>query len=114
VLSNEELAQVKALDDGHLRAVTLPALFPAGGGGEGLRAALETLCAAASKAVADGATILVLSDRDVDAARVPIPSLLATAAVHHHLIREGTRMRAGIIVETGEPREVQHFCLLLG
>jgi len=114
VLSNEELAQLKELDDGHLRAVTLPTVFPAGSGGEGLRVALDELCAAASKAVADGASILILSDRGVDATRVPIPSLLATAAVHHHLIREGTRMRCGIIVESGEPREVQHFCLLLG
>jgi glutamate synthase (NADPH) large chain len=113
-LSNEQLAQVKELDDGHLRAITLPMLFPAGGGGEGLRAALDDLCASVSKAVADGRTIIVLSDRGVDAHHVPIPSLLATAAVHHHLIREGTRMRVGILVESGEPREIQHFCLLLG
>src|SRR3989475_6315823 len=114
VLSNDELAQVKALDDGHLRAVTLPMLFPADGGGAGLRSALDTLCARASEAVATGYTILVLSDRGVDEDNVPIPSLLATAAVHHHLIREGVRMRVGILVESGEPREVQHFCLLLG
>src|SRR3989475_4734714 len=114
VLSNDELAQVKALDDGHLRAVTLPMLFPADGGGAGLRSARDTLCARASEAVAAGYTILVLSDRGVDEDNVPIPSLLATAAVHHHLIREGTRMQVGILVESGEPREVQHFCLLLG
>src|SRR5438874_1253039 len=113
-LSNEQLAQVKALDDGHLRATTLPILFAKRSGGPGLRAALDDLCARASKAVADGDTILVLSDRGVDDAHVPIPSLLATAAVHHHLIREGTRMRCGIVVESGEPREIQHFCLLLG
>src|SRR5438309_3929648 len=113
-LSNEQLAQIKALDDGHLRATTLPILFAKRSGGPGLRAALDDLCARASKAVADGHTILVLSDRGVDDAHVPIPSLLATAAVHHHLIREGTRMRCGIVVESGEPREIQHFCLLLG
>src|SRR5438094_550150 len=113
-LSNEQLAQIKALDDGHLRATTLPILFAKRSGGSGLRAALDDLCARASKAVADGHTILVLSDRGVDDAHVPIPSLLATAAVHHHLIREGTRMRAGIVVESGEPREIMHFCLLLG
>src|SRR5213080_3014734 len=113
-LSNEQLAQVKGLDDGHLRATTLPILFAKRSGGPGLRAALDDLCARASKAVADGDTILVLSDRGVDDAHVPIPSLLATAAVHHHLIREGTRMRCGIVVESGEPREIQHFCLLLG
>src|SRR3989475_736218 len=114
ILSNEDLAQVKALDDGHLRATTLPIVFAAGRGGDGLRAALDALCSRASKAVANGYTILVLSDRGVDATHVPIPSLLATAAVHHHLIREGTRMRVGIVVESGEPREIMHFCLLLG
>jgi hypothetical protein len=79
----------------------------------GLEAALDELCERASDAVAQGYTILVLSDRGVSERKVPIPSLLATAAVHHHLIREGTRMRVGIVVESGEPREVQHFCLLL-
>src|SRR5262245_4352017 len=113
-LTNEELAQVKALDSGTLRALTLPIVFPAGSGGAGLRAALERLCESAADAVARGYTLLVLSDRAVDAARVPMPSLLATAAVHHHLIREGSRARCGIVVESGEPREVQHFCLLLG
>jgi glutamate synthase domain-containing protein 2/glutamate synthase domain-containing protein 1/glutamate synthase domain-containing protein 3 len=113
-LSNEELAQVKALDQPGLHATTLPTLFPAGSGGAGLRAALDVLCRRAAAAVAEGYTILVLSDRGVDAQHVPIPSLLATAAVHHHLIREGTRMQAGLVVESGEPREVQHYCLLLG
>src|SRR5262249_28270215 len=113
-LTNEELAQVKALDSGTLRALTLPIVFPAGRGGAGLRAALEQLCESAADAVARGYTVLVLSDRAVDAAHVPMPSLLATAAVHHHLIREGSRTRCGIVVESGEPREVQHFCLLLG
>jgi len=114
ILSNEQLAQVKALAEGDLRATTLPIVFAADSGGEGLRKALDDLCARASRAVADGATILVLSDRGVDATHVPIPSLLATAAAHHHLIREGTRMRVGLVVESGEPREVQHYCLLLG
>ncbi len=113
-LSNAELAQLKALDEGSLRTRTLSMLFPAGSGGEGLRIALDELCEQASAAVDEGATILVLSDRAVDQGRVPIPSLLATAAVHHHLIREGTRMRCGLVVESGEPREVQHFCLLVG
>ena len=113
-LSNEQLAQIKVLDDGHLRTITLPILFPKRSGGAGLRAALDDLCARASQAVANGYTILVLSDRGVDDGHVSIPSLLATAAVHHHLIREGTRMRCGLVVESGEPREIQHFCLLLG
>ncbi|MCW5890012.1 MAG: glutamate synthase large subunit [bacterium] len=114
ILTNEELAQVKALDGVPLRATTLPILFHAGLGGEGLEAALDELCERASDAIAQGYTILVLSDRGVTDRKVAIPSLLATAAVHHHLIREGTRMRCGIVVESGEPREVQHFCLLLG
>ncbi len=114
ILTNEQLAQVKALDDGVLRAITLPILFPAGSGGAGLEAALEELCARASQAVADGCTILVLSDRGVNERLMPIPSLLAVGAVHHHLIREGTRMRVGLVVESGEPREVMHCCLLLG
>jgi glutamate synthase (NADPH/NADH) large chain len=113
-LSNEELAQVKALDSGMLRAITLPIVFAAGSGGNGLRDALERLCESAAEAVAGGYSILVLSDRAVDGAHVPMPSLLATAAVHHHLIRQGCRTRCGIVVESGEPREVQHFCLLLG
>jgi glutamate synthase domain-containing protein 2/glutamate synthase domain-containing protein 1/glutamate synthase domain-containing protein 3 len=113
-LSNAQLAQVKALDRPGLHATVLPTLFPAGSGGEGLRGALDVLCGRASEAVAQGYTVLVLSDRGLDAAEAPIPSLLATAAVHHHLIREGTRMQVGLVVESGEPREVMHFCLLLG
>jgi glutamate synthase (NADPH/NADH) large chain len=113
-LSNEELAQVKALDRPGLHALTLPILFRGGSGGEGLRSALDLLCRRASDAVAEGYTVLVLSDRGVSAEHAPIPSLLATAAVHHHLIREGTRMQVGIVVESGEPREIMHFCLLLG
>jgi glutamate synthase (ferredoxin) len=113
ILTNEELAQVKALDDGSLRAITLPILFSTKLGGAGLEAALDELCERATDAVSQGYSILVLSDRGVSERKVPIPSLLATAAVHHHLIREGTRMRVGIVVESGEPREVQHFCLLL-
>src|SRR5262245_20488587 len=113
-LTNDELARMKDLDTGSLRTRTLPIVFPTGSGGEGLEAALDALCERASAAIAEGCTILVLSDRGVTAGHVPIPSLLATAAVHHHLIREGTRMRCGLVVESGEPREVQHFCLLLG
>ncbi len=79
-----------------------------------MRSALDELCAKSSKAIADGSTIIVLSDRGVNAEFAAIPSLLATAAVHHHLIREGTRTRCGIVVESGEPREVMHFCLLIG
>ena len=114
LLTNAELAQIRELDRPGFRAVVLPAVFDASSGEGGMEAALENLLESASSAVDDGYTILILSDRGVGADRVPIPSLLATAAVHHHLIRRGSRMNAGIVVESGEPREVHHFALLLG
>ncbi len=115
ILTNAQIAQIKEIDSGELRTETLPLKFRVVGGGQALRAQLAALCARASRAVADGATILVLSDRGcANDAEAPIPSLLATAAVHHHLIREGRRTRCGIVVESGEPREVMHFALLIG
>ena len=114
VLTNEGLARIKTLEKPGFKTVTLPTVYEVGGGATALEAALAQLCQAASAAVADGATILVLCDRGVDATHAAIPSLLATGAVHHHLIREGTRTQCGIIVESGEPREVQHFALLAG
>jgi glutamate synthase domain-containing protein 2/glutamate synthase domain-containing protein 3 len=99
---------------GSLRSVTLPMVFDVAEGESGLERALEKLCQDAAKAVAEGASILILSDRGVDKDHAPIPSLLATSAVHHHLIREGTRTEAGLVIETGEAREVHHFCLLIG
>src|SRR5579863_1080787 len=114
VITNVELEKIKRLDRPGLRTVTLSTLYRAADGEAGLRDALERLCRGASEAIAGGATILVLSDRGVDREHAPIPSLLATGAVHHHLIREGTRTRAGLVVESGEPREAQHFCLLVG
>ena len=80
----------------------------------GWRASLKSLCQKASEAVAGGASILILSDRGAGADQAPMPSLLATSAVHHHLIREGTRTKAGLVVESGEAREVMHFALLIG
>src|SRR3990167_1007173 len=76
--------------------------------------ALEEIFAAASQAIADGASILILSDRGVNRTHAPIPSLLACAGLHHHLVREGSRTKVGLVVETGDAREVHHFCLLLG
>ncbi len=114
VIDNTELAKIKALDGPGLRTATLPMVFPARDEGSGLKAALERLCRDAQTAVENGATILVLSDRGMNADQVAIPSLLATAAVHHHLIRAGTRTRCGLVVESGEAREVMHFCLLIG
>ena len=94
--------------------MTLPALFDAHTGPGSLKAALDRMCADASQAIRDGYSIIVLSDRGVDSKWAPIPSLLATSAVHHHLIREGSRTKAGLVVDSGEPREVHHFSLLIG
>ena len=114
VLTNSQLEKCRNIDQGRLRGATLSTLFMPGDGPGALEAAMRILCEEASRAVAEGRTILVLSDRGVDAERAPIPSLLATAGVHHHLIREGTRAKVGIVVESGESREVAHFALLLG
>src|SRR5262249_28097690 len=89
-------------------------LFPADSGEEGLDLALTQICEAAGQAVEHGATILVLSDRGVDAGRAPVPMLLAVGAVHHHLIRTGKRMRATIIAETAEARDVHQIACLIG
>ena len=112
LLTDEQLAQIRALDRPGLSSATLSTLFEARNGC--MQRALDNLCDAASQAIADGKNILILSDRGVDATHAAIPSLLATSAVHHHLTRAGTRTRVGLIVESGEPREVQHFCLLIG
>ncbi len=114
ILTNAQLEKLKRLAQPGLRSITLPALFKATDGEAGMRAALDDLCRRASEAIAGGYTIIVLSDRGVNDGHAPIPSLLATGAVHHHLIREGTRTRVGLVVESGEPREVMHFCLLMG
>ena len=114
VLTNEQMERIKRLARPGLRTITLSTLFRVGDGEQGLRSALEELCRRASAALEDGYTIIVLSDRGVNSDWAPIPSLLATGAVHHHLIREGTRTKCGIVVESGEPREVMHFCLLVG
>ncbi|MBI5342690.1 MAG: glutamate synthase large subunit [Deltaproteobacteria bacterium] len=89
-------------------------LFPAGGDGAALEAALSSLFVQADKHISEGATLLVLTDRNVSGDRAPIPALLATSGLHHHLIRRGLRTHAGIIVETGEAREVTHYALLIG
>ena len=103
-----------ARDD--FKVVTLPAVFSAVGSdpAEALAKALDELVAAAERAIAEGASLLILSDRDISPKRAPIPSLLATAALHHGLLRRRLRSQVGIVVESGEPREVMHFCLLCG
>jgi glutamate synthase (NADPH/NADH) large chain len=111
----EKLIQIDQYDDlDDYRTAVIPCLFPIAEGGDGLRRALADVRRAASEAIADGVTILVLSDRGSTAELAPIPSLLFTSAVHHHLIREKTRTRVGLVVETGEAREVHHMCLLVG
>ena len=115
VLSMEDVERLRALDgaNGH-RSVTVPMLFSPRGGGDALREALDRMFAEADAAIAAGATMLILSDRNVDAERAPIPALLATSAVHHHLIRAGTRTLVGMVIESGEPREVHHVAVLIG
>lgn len=114
VLTNYELEQVRHIDQPGYKTKTLPMLYPVAQGGKGLEVALDQLCVAASQAIEEGYNILILSDRGINAEFAPIPALLATGAVHHHLIREKTRTRCGLIVESGEPREVMHFALLIG
>ena len=114
ILDNEELAKLQHNPDPALRAVTLPMLFDPREGAAGLERAMDELCRRATAEVADGTAILVLSDRGVDAQHAPVPSLLATAGVHHHLVREGTRTQCGLVIETGEAREAHHMALLLG
>ncbi len=114
IINGEELEKIQEIDVGEIRSVTLTALFDAHGGPGSLKAALDRLCADASQAIRDGYSIIVLSDRGVNGQWAPIPSLLATSAVHHHLIREGSRTKAGLVVDSGEPREVHHFSLLIG
>ena len=113
ILSNEQLAQIKELDKQDFYATTLSMLFAAEAGTDGLAIALYKLCLQAENAVNSGSTFLVLSDRGAGKEQVPIPALLAVSAVHHHLILKRKRYKTGIIVETGEAREVAHFCLLI-
>src|SRR5204863_1856552 len=94
--------------------ITLPILFPVKQGAIGLELAMGGLFRDVSAAIRDGHDIIILSDRGVDAEHAPIPALLAVAGVHHHLIREGTRTKIGLVLESGEPREVHHFSLLIG
>ena len=114
VLTNEELAALKHLDHRGWRSRVIDTTFAKGYGADGLREALDRICDEASAAIAEGSSIVVLSDRGVGPDRVPVSALLATGAVHHHLVRRHERTRIGIVVETGEAREVHHLCLLVG
>jgi len=129
LIDERQMSQIKELDEDDFRATTLPILFtPAIGGladghnaiaepqisGKGLEAAMENLFELADTAINDGVNVLVLSDRKTGPKKTAIPALLAVAGLHHHLIREGTRTRVSIVLESGEPREVHHFALLIG
>jgi glutamate synthase (NADPH) large chain len=114
ILSNIELAKLKNIKLPKFQSAILPILFPVANDGSGLKKALDELCKQADKFIATGKCILILSDRGVDKDMAPIPSVLACACLHHHLIRNGTRLKASIILESAEPREVHHFALLLG
>ena len=113
VLSDEELEQLRQIDQSDFSSITLPILF-ARTDENGLEKALDELFTAADQAIEDGHNILILSDRGLEQDHVPIPALLASSGLHHHLIRKGTRAKVGIALESGEPREVHHFCLLIG
>jgi glutamate synthase domain-containing protein 2/glutamate synthase domain-containing protein 1/glutamate synthase domain-containing protein 3 len=114
ILTNRDLEKLRRVSSGDLLATTLPALFRAADGEAGLKHSLEDLSARAAHAVHSGYTLLIISDRGVDATYAPIPSLLAMAAVHNRLVREKTRTQVALIIESGEPREVMHFALLIG
>lgn len=114
ILTNQELASIKALDCRRMKSVTLPILFDPTKGAEGLRDALNDLCEKAEEAARTDQNVLILSDRGVDENHTPIPALLAVAAVHNHLINKVLRTEIGLILESGEPREVHHFCTLIG
>ena len=129
LIDHKQLAQLRHIDLPGFKATRLPILFESAAGGlesghnaivdprisgKGLEAALEQLFENADAAIRDGVNVLILSDRKVGAKKAPIPALLAVAGLHHHLVSQGTRTRVSIVLESGEPREVQHFALLLG
>ncbi len=114
ILSNEDLARIRHFDKEGFRGTTISILYPVTGDGEALEEALESVCAQADRAIAEGCSYLILSDRGINAQLAPIPALLAVAGVHHHLVRAGTRCKVGLILESGEPREVHHMCTLIG
>src|SRR5476651_1686120 len=117
ILTDADLEKIRSISDiadSHFKSRTLDTTFHAGFGAAGLEQVLDELCARAESAVREGVNIIILSDRAAGTDRIPIPSLLACAAVHHHLIRTGLRTSVGLVVESGEPREVHHFACLAG
>jgi glutamate synthase (NADPH/NADH) large chain len=114
ILTNEELSSLKHLDHRGWRTRTIDITFPRAEGYEGMLAALDRVCREAEDAIAQGYSLVVLSDRAIDQERVPLSTLLACGAVHHHLVKRALRTRIGLVLETGEAREVHHHCLLVG
>ncbi|MFM9937202.1 MAG: glutamate synthase large subunit [Novosphingobium sp.] len=117
ILTNADIAKIRSVEaalDGAFRTATIDTTWDAASSGAGLEMAIKEMCWAATEAVLADKNILILSDRAQDAHRIAMPALLATAAVHHHLVRQGLRMQTGLVVETGEAREVHHFCALAG
>jgi len=114
VITNGELEKLRALDRPGFKSATLPILYDVSGGGPALEEALARLFDAADSAIADGVNILILSDRGITAQMAPIPALLAVSGLHHHLVANGRRTQVGLVLESGEPREVHHFALLVG
>jgi glutamate synthase (NADPH/NADH) large chain len=114
ILDNEDLEKIRGIDRHGFKTKTIDTTYPVAGGAEGLAQALDEVCAAADDAVDAGHAFIVLSDRAISDQRAAIPAALVTAGVHHHLVRNGRRVRVGLVVESGEPREVHHFAVLLG
>ena len=117
ILTNDDLEKIRSISEmtgDHFKSLTFDITFPAEHGADGMGWALDTLCDRAEEEVRGGCNIIILSDRKAGAERIPIPALLACAAVHHHLIRKGLRTSVGLVLETAEPREVHHFACLAG
>ena len=114
IITNGELAKLTQAGRSGFPSVTLPMVFKAEEGAAGLESALSAIFVAADQAIANGSSLIILSDRTIDQDHAPIPALLAVAGLHHHLIRNGTRTRVGLVLESGEPREVHHFATLIG
>ena len=117
ILTNEDLERIRSISkvsENPFRTATLDITYDVANGADYMEAALDSVCALAERAVRDGFNIIILSDRSVSAERVPIPALLATSATHHYLIRKGLRTKVGLVVESGETREVHQFCTLAG
>lgn len=114
ILTNEEMAALRHINYKAWKSKVIDITYPKAEGGDGLQPALDRICTEASEAIAEGYSLIILSDRDICSTRVPISTLLATGAVHHHLVKTSERTKIGLVVESGEAREVHHHCMLIG